>query len=82
MREEELAELLDDKSTAAFGVRAPKKLLDKISAAYKEVTKGAVRGNPKGPALLYFAARGLLDWQDQHREDLEGRKPGKRSLEG
>lgn len=65
MRDQKINDILDEKETSAFGVRVPKKMLDRICAAYKKVTGGAVRGNPKGPALAYFAARGLLDWEDE-----------------
>ena len=82
MRDEKIYALLDEKETSAFGVRIPKIMLDRISAAYKKVTGGAVRGNPKGPALAYFAARGLLDWEDEHREDSSQKKYSRRSSEG
>jgi hypothetical protein len=65
MDEARISELLDDKETISFGVRVPKKSLDRIFAAFKKLSGGTVRGNPKGPALVYFAVRGLLAWEEQ-----------------
>jgi hypothetical protein len=59
-----------------------KKLLDRMLAAYKNKV-GAVREHGlKSAALFYFAARGVVDWEDEHREDVTRKKPSRPSCEG
>lgn len=64
-------------------VRFPKNLLDAlIAAAIKK--SPALSRKQRGAAteaLIYFSARGLLDWQDHCREDAHGKKGGSRSLD-
>lgn len=81
-REELIQSLISvEKGTEKISALVPKILLDRMIAAYKKKV-GAVREHGlKSQALFYFAARGVIDFEDQHREDDAFKKPGKRPLE-
>lgn len=84
MNREELIQALIsvESGTEKISALVPKILLDRMLAAYKKKV-GAVREHGlRSQALFYFAARGVIDWEDEHREDIDIKKTGKRHSEG
>lgn len=84
MNREDLIQMLlsVEKGTTKVSALLPNILLDRILSAYKKKV-GAVRDHGlKSSALFYFAARGVIDWEDEHREDGERKKPSRQSSEG
>ncbi len=71
-----------EKSTKPVSVRVPEILLDRMIAAYRKKVGAVKERGITTDALLYFAARGVIDWEDQHREDVTQKKPSRRSSEG
>ncbi len=77
MNETEIAEFLDGDLSERVTLRVSKKLLDKLLTCAQQ--KYGARGK-RGlitDAFLYFAARGVLDWEDEHREENAHKKTGK-----
>jgi len=83
MREEKIGALLsDEEGTIPVSIRMPKILVDRLAASYRKKV-GAVKSRGiTSQSVLYFAARGLIDWEDEHREDGDRKKSLRQSSEG
>jgi hypothetical protein len=79
-REEKIGEMISvGDGTEKVSALIPKKLLDRLIAAYRKKV-GAVKDHGiKSSALIYFSSRGLLDWEDAHREDEDRKKRSRHS---
>lgn len=81
MDEEKIAPLLVGEMKTV-NIRFPKRTLAAMLAAMKKKEPTRKEYGLINHAINYFSARGLLDWQDQHHEDGERKKPSKRYSEG
>lgn len=68
MVEDRVAALISDgKTTKAVSFRVPNILLDKLVAAYRKKVGAVKDRGVTTNAILYFAARGLVDWEDKQK---------------
>jgi hypothetical protein len=83
MNEEQIQELLSvEKGSKKISSLCPNILLDRLTSAYRKKV-GAVREyGLTTSALFYFAARGVLDWEQQHEQRQRGKKSGGQAMAG
>ncbi len=81
MKEEKIAAILVGE-TKTVNIRFPKNALDRMVLAMRKKEPTRKDYGLINHTICYFSARGLLDWEDEHREDGERKKPSRRSFEG
>lgn len=78
MNEEKIAQFLVGEMKTV-NLRFPKKTLDIIISAMKKKEPTRKDYGMINHAINYFAVRGFLDYEDEHREDAQRKKDGSRS---
>jgi hypothetical protein len=82
MIEAKIQALLVGKKTEPMSLRITKIMLDRLMACAKEKYGARSDRGARSEAFAYFASRGIIDWEDEHREDVVRKKPLKPSSEG